>query len=175
MLELSFSFFPLKKNITPYCSTVPASLQAWGPRPRNCNKGKGRAKKSWFCILGQILKIFPACQSGCTFLFASHLLTSRHLKEKINSSVWEKFDYHKKEKESKKGVFYHTNALSFCLSVSLWKRYISLSKVVGFAWFLGKSKKAWHKTLYFDTNDSNWKWRLRIMSGMGFSIKLPKG
>lgn len=42
-------------------------------------------------------KIIPACQSELTFLFVSHLLTFRHLRE-IKSVQW-KFDYQRKEKD----------------------------------------------------------------------------
>ena len=39
-LEFSFFFFPfIDKLYRPVCSTVPASLQARGRRPRDCNKG----------------------------------------------------------------------------------------------------------------------------------------
>ena len=81
---IKFFIFPLyRKIITPVCSTVPASLQARGRRPRDCNKGKGRAKKE-----------------GDFFTLVKH--------EKINSSLlkWVNiflFDYQRKEKESNEG------------------------------------------------------------------------
>ena len=40
-LEFSFYFFPFKEKLyPPVCSTMPASLQARGCRPRDYNKGK---------------------------------------------------------------------------------------------------------------------------------------
>ena len=41
-----FCFFPfIEKSYPPLFSTMPASLQARGHRPRDCNKGLGRAKR----------------------------------------------------------------------------------------------------------------------------------
>ena len=57
--------------------------------------GHSRAYRSDnFSIREKMKKLIPACQSGLTFLFVSHLLALRHLRE--IKSVQGKFDYQRK-------------------------------------------------------------------------------
>ena len=72
--QIEIFFFPfIEKLYPPVCSTVPASLQARGYRPRDCNKGKVEQKGRGFFYIGKNKKLIPACQSRYTFLFVSRL------------------------------------------------------------------------------------------------------
>ena len=67
----SWNFFSLHRKIIPSCLLYRVrQFASPSCRPRDCNKGKGRAKREGdFSVLGKNKKFIPACQSRDTFLF----------------------------------------------------------------------------------------------------------